>query len=100
MSDLLIDGILFMMYLALLVKQGFIWRRMSTRCRMSGTCRSNLLFAILALLTLCTLTFMAANAYVLAAFEKTLLSIRVFQMFVVSNCLAYWLVLDLISAEE
>lgn len=57
------------------------------------------LAAVLLLLTVCTLTFMAANAYVLGTYGKTLLSMRVFQMFVLSNCVAYWLILDLITKD-
>lgn len=108
MSDILIDAIPFVIYSMLLVKAGKVWKRLiatlpKTELRGRRGCqihverrKTNLLMAILMLLTLCTLVFMASNIYTLIALEKTLLSIKVFQMFVVGNCVFYWLVLDLV----
>lgn len=108
--NLLVDIAPFVLYTALLGKLALVWRRISSRlhhaerrvcdCKVGGERRAtNLLLAILILLTVCTLTFMASNAYALMVFETTLLSMRVFQMFVVGNCAAYWLVLDLVSRD-
>ena len=106
---LLIDAVPFALYTVLLFKSLGTWKMLRNKVRCgsytSDDCRSsyrrkiNLLMAILSLLTLCTLTFMASNAYALFMFDRTLLSVRVFQLFVVSNCAAYWLVLDLISRD-
>lgn len=94
--DMGVDAVPFIIYSALLIKLAFSWRRVF---RIKDRAREARLAAILLLLTVCTLTFMAANAYVLYAYGKTLLSVRVFQMFVLSNCVAYWLVLDLITKD-
>ena len=80
-------------------QQYIVIRNMPTPGSLAYKQREARLAAILLLLTVCTLTFMAANAYVLGAYGKTLLSIKVFQMFVLSNCMAYWLVLDLITKD-
>jgi hypothetical protein len=94
--NLLVDAAPFLLYSALLVKLALSWRQVF---RLKDRRREARLAAILILLTVCTLTFMAANAYVLYAYGKTLMSLRVFQMFVLSNCVAYWLVLDLITKD-
>ena len=108
MSSLIIDLVPFVLYSALLLKAVKVWRWLSARLpkedrRNCTTCilsverrKTNLLMAILLLLTLCTLAFMASNLYALIVMDRTLLSIKVFQMFVISNCAVYWLVLDLI----
>lgn len=110
--DIFIDAVPFVLYTVLLIKAALVWkivRRKVVQCE-GQQChtwtpdrvarernKANLLLCILLLLLLCTLTFMAANAYALVTYETTFLSLRVFQMFVVGNCAAYWLVLDLIS---
>lgn len=109
MSDLFVDLVPFVLYSALLLKSVKVWRQLRSRLpaknlrKGSKGCtfaierrKTNLLMAILLLLTLCTLAFMASNLYALIVMDKTLLSIKVFQMFVISNCAVYWLVLDLI----
>lgn len=93
-ANLFVNAVPFLLYGALLVKLYSAWRRVRS---MEDRCRETRLAAVLLLLTVCTLTFMAANAYVLEAYGKTLLSMRVFQMFVLSNYVAYWLILDLIT---
>jgi hypothetical protein len=55
--------------------------------------------ALLLLVSVCTIVFMISNVYTLQVMGKTLLSLRVFQMFVVGNCAVYWLVLDLITRD-
>jgi len=95
-SNLLVNAAPFLLYGALLFKLYSAWRRVRA---MEDRCRETRLAAVLLLLTVCTLTFMAANAYALEVYGKTFLSLRVFQMFVLSNCAAYWLVLDLITKD-
>lgn len=95
-SNLLVNAVPFLLYGALLFKLYSAWRRVRS---MEDRCRETRLAAVLLLLTVCTLTFMAANAYALEVYGKTFLSLRVFQMFVLSNCAAYWLVLDLITKD-
>jgi len=95
--DQLINLVPFLLYTALLVKLVVSWRRIR---KMKDRCREARLTAVLLLITLCTLTFMAANAHALLFYGKTLLSFRVFQMFVLGNCAAYWLVLDLITTDS
>ena len=92
--NLFVNAAPFLLYGALLFKLYSAWRRVRS---MEDRCKEARLAAILLLMTLCTLTFMAANAYVLVTYGKTLLSMRVFQMFVLSNYVAYWLILDLIT---
>lgn len=94
--DLLVTAGPFLLYSALLAKLFLVWKRVF---REKDRHREARLAAILLLMTLCTLTFMAANAYALEAYGKTLLSMRVFQMFVLSNYVAYWLILDLITKD-
>jgi len=95
-SNLLVNAVPFLLYGALLFKLYSAWRRVRS---MEDRCKEARLAAVLLLLTVCTLTFMAANAYALEVYGKTFLSLRVFQMFVLSNCAAYWLVLDLITKD-
>lgn len=61
--------------------------------------KTNQLMALLLLVSVCTIVFMISNVYTLQVMGKTLLSLRVFQMFVVGNCAVYWLVLDLITRD-
>ena len=95
-SNLFVNAAPFLLYGALLFKLYSAWRRVRS---MEDRCRETRLAAVLLLLTVCTLTFMAAYAYALEVYGKTFLSLRVFQMFVLSNCAAYWLVLDLITKD-
>lgn len=92
--DSAINGLPFILYTALLGKLVWSWRRVRS---VENRKKESRLTAILLVLTLCTLTFIAANAYAMGVLGKTLLSIRVFQMFVLSNCIFYWLVLDLVG---
>lgn len=108
--EFLINTTPFALYTLILIKLFQVWRiagvtKMRSEPPMSSVekreCKqANLLMAILALLTICTLTFMAANAYALLKMETTLLSMKVFQMFVIGNCAAYWLVLELITRDS
>ena len=94
--DYLINAIPFVIYTVLLVRLERSWAYLK-HCEASEKVRR--LMAIIAILAICTVLFMAANAYALFALGKTLLSMRVFQMFVLGNCVAYWMVLDLVTWE-
>jgi hypothetical protein len=95
-TDLFVNTVPFILYTALLGKLLFSWRRVRA---MTDGIREARLTAVLLLITVCTLTFMAANGYALAVYGVTFLSLKVFQMFVLANCLAYWLILDLITRD-
>lgn len=94
--DTAISAVPFVLYLALLIKLFLVCSQVF---KVKDRRQESKLAAILLLMVVCTLTFMAANVYVLEVYGKTLLSMRVFQMFVLSNCMAYWLILDLINKD-
>lgn len=94
--DTVVSALPFLLYSALLIKLFVVWKRIFSVKDRHQEAR---LAAILLLMTVCTLTFLAANAYTLHVSGKTLLSMKVFQMFVLSNCMAYWLILDLITKD-
>lgn len=94
--DVVVMALPFLLYSGLLVK--LIWSWIKVR-RMPHCKRESRLAAILGMMTICTLTFMAANWYAIHMWGSTFLSFRVFQMFVLANCVAYWLVLDLVAGE-
>ena len=108
-----IDFIPFALYTILLFKSVRVWRSLRTamaHCEERRNCptpkrfeaerrKTNLLMALLLLVSVCTIVFMISNVYTLQVMGKTLLSLRVFQMFVVGNCAVYWLVLDLIMRD-
>lgn len=96
MLDFAISAAPFLLYSTLLCKLFVVWRRVFSLKDRKQEAR---LAAILLLMTVCILTFLAANAYMLEAYGKTLLSVKVFQMFVLGNCMAYWLILDLITKD-
>lgn len=100
----LIDVAPFVMYTALLWRVFTTWDRSVKNyrdcCKSVGRKRKENLFTVILLaIVLCTLSFMAANAYSLVTQDKTLLSMFVFQMFVVGNWAAYWIVLELIKVD-
>lgn len=94
--DTAVASVPFLLYSALLIKLFVVWKRIF---RVKDRHREARLAAILLLMTVCTMTFLVANAYALEVYGKTLMSMRVFQMFVLSNCMAYWLILDLITKD-
>ena len=94
--DVAITVLPFLLYSGLLVK--LVWSWIKVRKMPNGK-RGSTLTALLGMLTICTLTFMVANGYAIHIWGSTFLSFRVFQMFVLANCVAYWLVLDLVAGE-
>ena len=91
--DVLITVLPFLLYSGLLIKLIWSWSKVR---RMPHGKRGSALTALLGMMTICTLTFMVANAYAIHIWGSTFLTFRVFQMFVLANLVAYWLVLDLI----
>lgn len=89
--DILIDLAPFAMYLAVLVKLLFGWRKVKAHGFNSGH------GAIFALLALVVTSLLAANVYAFAVEGKTYLSLKVFQMFLVGNWLVYWIVIDFLT---
>lgn len=89
--DTLVDLAPFAMYLAVLVKLLFGWRKVRRSGLNSG---HTAIFALLGLVVTCLL---AANVYAFAVEGKTYLSLKVFQMFLVGNWLVYWIVIDFLT---
>lgn len=87
-----IDYIPFLIYALLIGKIVMSWVAMK---EIDPTSRSKLA-APLILVVLVALIFMVANVYALAVFGKTFLSIRVYQMFVIGNCVAYWVLISIL----
>lgn len=87
---LVIDILPFVIYTALLVKILTSWFALK---HIEQKARSGLA-AILLLASVVIVLFIASNVYALAMYGKTFLSIRVFQMFVVGNCVVYWLLIE------
>lgn len=90
--DLFIDFLPFILYTGLLGKLFVSW--LSLRCIREGG--KTALAAILLLASVTIVLFLASNVYTLAVYGKTFLSIRVFQMFVIANCVVYWVLIDLV----
>ena len=92
--DVAVTIVPFLLYGALLAKTTVSWLKVR---KMADRKKERRLAALLGILALCTLSFIAANAYAIHLWGNTFLTFRVFQMFVVGNYIAYWLVLDLVS---
>ena len=94
--DAVIKFVPFLIYGLLLVKLFVSYQKIHG---IHDKVRERKLTALIAMLALCTVLFMAANAYAIEFMNKTLLSIRVVQIFAIGNCLLYWLVIDFVSEE-
>lgn len=87
----------FLIYSAVLWKVWSSWRLVK---RGADLARRHRMAAVLGLLGLVVACFLAANAYALAFYGKTYLSIRMFQLFLAGNCAVYWLVLDILTKDS
>lgn len=87
-----IDYIPFVIYALLIGKIVMSWRGLKG---IDDQSRSKLAAPLL-LVVLVSLIFMIANVYALAVFGKTFLSIRVYQMFVIGNCVAFWALINIV----
>lgn len=92
----IVDYGVFLAYSTLLWQAINSWWSMRSKAnRRSET----LLTAILLIMMISILTFVAANAYMLQYRGETLLSMRLFQVFVMANFFVYWLILTLLRKE-
>lgn len=90
--DLGIDLVPFALYVGLLIKLLLSWLTLK---EVSQEHRSPAA-AVLLLTCLVIVLFIASNIYTLGVYGKTFLSIRVFQMFVVGNCVVYWVLIEML----
>lgn len=95
-TDRLVDFGIFLGYGFLLFQTVRSWFRLRHINRKRHV---NLLSVLVVLMTVCVMLFISANYYMLEVMGQTLLSIRVFQVFVLCNGIVYWLVLSLIKRE-
>lgn len=95
--NLLIDLVPFLIYGAVLLKVWGSWRQVKTS---PDEVRRNRMVAVLILLSVVVVCFLAGSAYTYIAYGKSYLSIRVFQLFVVGNCAVYWLLLDILTKDS
>lgn len=61
--------------------------------------KESILTALLLVMMISILAFVGANAYLLQYRGETLLSMRLFQIFVVANFFVYWLMITLLRKE-
>lgn len=90
--DVGIDLLPFVLYVGLLIKLLLSWMTLKG---VSQEHRSPAA-AVLLLTCLVIVLFIASNIYTLGVYGKTFLSIRVFQMFVVGNCVVYWVLIEML----
>lgn len=90
--NMIVDFLPFVIYTGLLGKMLMCWRSLKVLDEKS---RSPLA-AIMLLACIVIVLFLVSNVYALSVYGKTFLSIRVFQMFVLGNCIVYWLLIDLL----
>lgn len=90
--NLFIDLLPFVLYTGLLGKLFVSW--LSLKGIKEGS--RHPLAAVMLLASVTIVLFIASNVYALAVYGKTFLSIRVFQMFVIANCIVYWVLIDLL----
>lgn len=87
-----IDYIPFIIYALLIGKIMLSWHGLKGIDERS---RSKLAAPLL-LVVVVVIVFMIANVYALAVYGKTFLSIRVYQMFVIGNCVAFWVLINIV----
>lgn len=61
--------------------------------------RESILTALLIVMVISIMAFVGANAYMLQYQGETLLTMRLFQIFVLANFFVYWLILTLLRKE-
>lgn len=61
--------------------------------------RESTLSALIVVMAFSILAFVFANAYMLYYLGETLLTMRLFQIFVMANFFVYWLILNLLKKE-
>lgn len=91
-----VDYGIFLAYSVLLWQTLASWRHLK---RVTNKRKESILNAILVVMVISILAFVGANAYMLQYRGETLLSIRLFQIFVVANFFVYWLMITLLRRE-
>lgn len=94
--DFVVDAAPFVLYTAVLIKLYLSWKMIKAN---ADDKRREALAAPLLILGIVCFLFLASNVYALVVTGKTFLSLRVFQMFVLGNCLVYWMVINLITKD-
>lgn len=91
-----VDYAIFLGYSILLWQTLTSWLQLR---RSNGRKRESILTALLLVMMISILAFVAANLYLLQYRGETLLSMRLFQIFVVANFFVYWLIITLLRRE-
>lgn len=95
--DMLVDLTPFVIYLAVLGKIYRSWKLIKAE---ADEARRNKLAAVLLILTVVIALFLGSNVYALAVYGKTYLSLRMFQLFIIGNCIVYWLLIDVVTKDS
>lgn len=95
--NMAIDAIPFLIYGAVLLKVIKSWKLVKVA---ADPTRRHRMASILILFSVVVICLLGANGYALLVYGKTYLSIRGFQIFLVVNCLVYWLVLDILTKDS
>lgn len=95
--NLVVDATPFLIYTAVLHK---VWRSWKIVKVAADAVRRNRMASILILFSVVVICLLGANAYALVSYGKTFLSIRGFQLFLVVNCVVYWLVLEILTKDS
>lgn len=91
-----VDYAIFLGYAGLLWHSVSAWLHLK---KLADKRKESLLTAILLVMMISILAFVGANLYLLQYRGETLLSMRVFQIFVVANFFVYWLIITLLRKE-
>lgn len=91
-----LDYSIFLVYSALLWQAISCWWQMKS---LKDKRKESLLNALVIVMIVSILTFVGANAYMLTYRGETLLTMRMFQVFVMANFFVYWLILALLKKE-
>lgn len=95
--NLVVDSAPFMMYVAVLWKLHSSWQKIKEGAE---EFRRNKVAAVMLVLALLVFLLLGSNVYALVAYGKTFFSIRVFQMFLIGNCVLYWWLIGIITDDS
>jgi len=95
--DFIVDMAPFAIYLAVLIKLYRSWKLIQVE---ASEDRRNKLAAVLLIAAVVIGMFLASNVYALVVYGKTYLSLRMFQLFIVGNCIVYWMMIDIIAKDS
>lgn len=91
-----VDYLIFLGYSVLLWQTLTSWWHLR---KITDKRKEAILTSLLLVMMISILTFVGANAYMLQYRGETLLSMRLFQIFVMANFFVYWLILTLLRKE-